>query len=70
MNLSALTRKDIMQLADSSAVFHRGEEYYRSGAIYQCSGAIYQFTVSANRITAKVHGTYGHYTILQEGNLT
>ncbi len=56
MNLKPLTRKDIMQLADSSAVFHRGEEYYRSGAIYQ-------FTVSGNSITAKVHGTYGHYTV-------
>src|SRR5215216_528529 len=33
MNLNSLTRKDLMQLADSSAVFHRGEEYYRSGAI-------------------------------------
>jgi Uncharacterized conserved protein len=56
VNLKSLTRKDIMQLADSSAVFYRGEEYYRSGAIYQ-------FTVSGNSLTAKVHGTYGHYTV-------
>jgi uncharacterized Zn finger protein len=56
MSLKSLTRKDIMQLADSSAVFHRGEEYYRSGAIYQ-------FTVSGDHITAKVRGTYGNYTV-------
>jgi len=59
MSLKSITRKDIMQLADSSAVFHRGEEYYRSGAIYQ-------FTVSGNSITAKVHGTYGNYTVKVE----
>jgi uncharacterized Zn finger protein len=59
MGLKSITRKDIVQLADSSQVFQRGEEYYRSGAIYQCSA-------SADRVTAKVHGTYGNYTVKVE----
>ncbi|MEW6733625.1 MAG: SWIM zinc finger family protein [Acidobacteriota bacterium] len=56
MSLKSLTRTEIMDLADSIEIFHRGEDYCESGQIYQ-------FSATNNHITAKIRGNYGNYTI-------
>lgn len=56
MNLTSLTRRNIMQFADGPQIFHRGEDYHASGAIYRLS-------VSKKGIKAEVHGNYGDYTV-------
>lgn len=56
MKLKTLTREDILQLADSPEIFHRGTEYAEEGLIYQ-------FSTTPNSISAKLHGNYGNYTV-------
>ena len=56
MKLKTLTREDILQLADSPEIFHRGTEYAEEGLIYQ-------FSATPNSISAKLHGNYGNYTV-------
>src|SRR5215468_8367944 len=56
MSLRSLTRREVIDLADSSQLFFRGEEYCDSGQVYK-------FSFSGNRINSKVHGHYGDYTV-------
>ena len=56
MTLSALTRDDVRELADNSRIFAAGVEYEREGMISR-------FAVTPTGITARVHGSYGEYTV-------
>ena len=55
-HMKTLTHEAVQQLADSPAVFQRGVQYLHSNAIHQ-------FSVTSQRITAKVYGNYGDYTV-------
>ncbi|MEI6521161.1 MAG: hypothetical protein WCO98_14160 [bacterium] len=52
----SLTRDSIKELADSLAVYQRGVQYLKSGAIHK-------FSATSHRIKAKVYGQYGDYTV-------
>lgn len=56
MSLQSLTRKGIMELADSQEIFHRGEDYYRSKRITS-------FSATQKSISARVAGSYGNYRV-------
>lgn len=62
MELKALTRADVEQLADTPKVFRSGEDYERSGAIFQ-------FAQTPTGITARVHGSYGEYAVTVTNDL-
>lgn len=51
-----LTRADVMKLADSSAIFKRGETYLRNGEIVA-------FSAAEGSISASVSGSYGNYSV-------
>ena len=53
----ALTRASIQQLADSPAIFQRGERYLRLGTIRN-------FTAQPGQVSATIHGSYGDYAII------
>jgi hypothetical protein len=56
MELTALTREDVRDLADNGRVFAGGEEYAKTGMIFR-------FSVTPGGISARVHGSSGDYTV-------
>jgi len=56
MELTALTREEIKDMADTGRVFAAGEEYAQTGMIFR-------FSVTPTGISAHVHGHYGDYTV-------
>lgn len=55
-HLAGLTRQDVQKLADSPAVYQHGIDYLHANNIHQ-------FIAAPTRITAKVYGHYGDYTV-------
>ena len=57
----SLNTQTVKQLADSSKVFSRGEEYFHSGAVAKV-------WIEGNKLFARVLGSNGKYRVTVEDN--